>query len=333
MAIQWDKTTIIVTSVVGSLGVLSAILGFSAEGTKLTPYTIIVYLGACYYPDNPAQALAICAIVFLLVAQICISAVSGCFGCCKAPGRIPSETKRIVGIVCAVVSWIVAVIAWWLLVDGAVWNAPNVVRYAEFCYYFKDGGFAGAAVLCLAATALGLTSFIMLRQGATTSQPQEVVLTNVPGVNTPDAGASQPAAGGAPTGNIAGTEAPAQFVVGQPTFPQAVVAPSVLPQQAPLPAVNAMAQQQPQLVYVMQTPTPQPQYAVIPQQVLQQVPVVVSPSAPLQQGVNLPEQQEAGITKDDMIKAGVKIGGKLLAEAVKQSLGAGSTDPTAGIYS
>ncbi|TVU19536.1 hypothetical protein EJB05_35688, partial [Eragrostis curvula] len=208
MAIQWDKTTIIVTSVVGSLGVLSAILGFSAEGTKLTPYTIIVYLGACYYPDNPAQALAICAIVFLLVAQICISAVSGCFGCCKAPGRIPSETKRIVGIVCAVVSWIAAVIAWWLLVDGAVWNAPNVVRYAAFCYYYKDGGFAGAAVLCLAATALGLTSFITLRQGATTSQPREVALPNVPGVNTPTgAGPSPTAAGGASTGKIAGTQA------------------------------------------------------------------------------------------------------------------------------
>ena len=31
-----DQRTIIMCSVVGSLGVLSAILGFSAEGTKLT---------------------------------------------------------------------------------------------------------------------------------------------------------------------------------------------------------------------------------------------------------------------------------------------------------
>jgi hypothetical protein len=36
MAIKMDRTTIIVCAVVGSLGVLSAILGFSAEGTKLT---------------------------------------------------------------------------------------------------------------------------------------------------------------------------------------------------------------------------------------------------------------------------------------------------------
>lgn len=36
---EMDKTVIIVCAVVGSLGVLSAILGFSAEGTKLTVST------------------------------------------------------------------------------------------------------------------------------------------------------------------------------------------------------------------------------------------------------------------------------------------------------
>lgn len=35
MAGKMDKTTIIVSAVVGSLGLLSAILGFSAEGTKI----------------------------------------------------------------------------------------------------------------------------------------------------------------------------------------------------------------------------------------------------------------------------------------------------------
>ena len=34
-----DKTLVIVCSVIGCLGVLSAILGFSAEGTKLTVST------------------------------------------------------------------------------------------------------------------------------------------------------------------------------------------------------------------------------------------------------------------------------------------------------
>jgi len=37
--LEMDKTLVIVCSVIGSLGVLSAILGFSAEGTKLTVST------------------------------------------------------------------------------------------------------------------------------------------------------------------------------------------------------------------------------------------------------------------------------------------------------
>jgi hypothetical protein len=40
MAGKMDKTTIIVSAVVGSLGLLSAILGFSAEGTKITVSTL-----------------------------------------------------------------------------------------------------------------------------------------------------------------------------------------------------------------------------------------------------------------------------------------------------
>ncbi|KAL6610270.1 hypothetical protein ACP70R_040239 [Stipagrostis hirtigluma subsp. patula] len=158
-----DKPVIIVSSVVGSLGVLSAILGFSAEGTKLKPSDIVVDGGECIYPQNPALALGVCAAIFLLVAQITVSAAGGCCGCCKSRA-IPSGTKRTIGIVCAVVSWIAAVIAWVMLVNGAAWNA-NVARETESkCYCLRDGVFAGAAVLTLAATALGIASFIMLRR-------------------------------------------------------------------------------------------------------------------------------------------------------------------------
>ncbi|TVU19551.1 hypothetical protein EJB05_35703, partial [Eragrostis curvula] len=178
MAIQWDKTTIIVTSVVGSLGVLSAIFGFSAEGTKLTPYTILVLDDECIYPSNPALALAVCAIVFLLLAQVIISAVGGCCGRCKSRA-IPSETKRVVGLVCAVVSWIAAVIACVLLGEGASWNA-NVVRVgpAPFCPYLKDGILAGGGVLTLVATALGLTSFLLLRS----QQPAAAAPASTPNI-------------------------------------------------------------------------------------------------------------------------------------------------------
>lgn len=53
-------------------------------------------------------------------------------------------------------------IAWVLLIEGAAWNA-NVVRMtAPNCYYLKDGVFAGAGVLSLAATALGITSYVLM---------------------------------------------------------------------------------------------------------------------------------------------------------------------------
>ncbi|CAN6337503.1 unnamed protein product [Urochloa humidicola] len=133
MAIKMDKTTIIFCSVMGSLGVLSAILGFSAEGTKLTPYTILVYGDDCIYPQNPALGLGVCAAIFLLLAQVTFSAAGGCCGCCSSSRSTPSETKRFAGIVCAVFSWIAAVIAWALLIEGASWNASVVRETAPFC--------------------------------------------------------------------------------------------------------------------------------------------------------------------------------------------------------
>jgi hypothetical protein len=50
-----------------------------------------VFDDECIYPSNPALALAVCGIIFLLLAQITITAVSGCCGCCKSRA-IPSET-------------------------------------------------------------------------------------------------------------------------------------------------------------------------------------------------------------------------------------------------
>ena len=56
-------------------------------------------------------------------------------------------------------------IAFGLLVEGAAWNSTGT-RYSSvygYCYVLKDGIFAGCAVLTLVATALGVTSYIMLR--------------------------------------------------------------------------------------------------------------------------------------------------------------------------
>ncbi|RLM98221.1 hypothetical protein C2845_PM06G20700 [Panicum miliaceum] len=232
MAIKMDRTTIIVCAVVGSLGVLSAILGFSAEGTKLTPYTILVYGDDCIYPQNPALGLGICAVIFLVAAQVTSTAVGGCCGCCKSRS-IPSETKRIVGIVCAVASWIAAVIAWALLIVGASWNA-NVVRVAAapFCPYLKDGIFAGGGVLTLAATALGITSFIMLR-----TRPVEAA-----------AAAATPAAsvGGTTPNRPVGQSPSNEVVMGHPLLPPASKAQQPSKLQAYVQQVAPASHPQPQ---------------------------------------------------------------------------------------
>lgn len=237
MAKKMDKTVVIVSAVVGSLGVLSAILGFSAEGTKTTLSDILVIDDACVYPQSPALALGVCAAIFLLMAQITVSAVGGCCGSCKSRA-IPSETKRIVGVVCAVISWIAAVIAFALFVDGAAWNA-NVVRVTgPVCYFLKDGIFAGAAVLTLAATALGITSFIMLR-----SQPDATA------AGAPKPGEQQP---------------PAGIAMGQPQFPpppqghgQAPNYPQYSPPQGYGQAPNAQFPPPPAQGYVSHAPDQQ----------------------------------------------------------------------------
>ncbi|KAI5019345.1 hypothetical protein ZWY2020_044233 [Hordeum vulgare] len=136
---KMDQRIIIVCSVVGSIGVLSAILGFSAEGTKLTISDVYVGGGLCLYLQNPALGLGVCAAIFLIVAQIIFAAFGGCCGCCKSRA-IPCETSRIIGVVCA------------------------------------DGIFAGGAVLTLVATALGVTSSVMLRgQPAAAAAPPAVL--------------------------------------------------------------------------------------------------------------------------------------------------------------
>ncbi|KAM3410684.1 hypothetical protein ACQJBY_002734 [Aegilops geniculata] len=173
VTMKMDQRMIIVCSAVGSLGLLSAILGFSAEGTKLNVWDLVQDGTACYNPQNPAAGLGACAAIFLVIAQITFAAVGGCCGCCKSRA-IPSETKRIIGVVCAVSSWILAIIAFGLLVGGAASNAPGGRVEHGLCDEPMDGLFAGGAVLSFVATALGIASYVMLRtQPAAAATPQE----------------------------------------------------------------------------------------------------------------------------------------------------------------
>uniref|UniRef100_A0A0E0L2Y8 Uncharacterized protein n=1 Tax=Oryza punctata TaxID=4537 RepID=A0A0E0L2Y8_ORYPU len=166
-----DKKVVMVSAAVGSLGLLRRHPGVLRRGHSTQS------------PRRPSAAVAAAS--------------------CKSRA-VPSETKWIVGIVCAVVSWFVDVTAGADLtchrrlavryppvhaeadrVDvqdnggvarvGAVRGGRGVERQrgeghgaGVLNYVLKDGIFACAAVLALAATALGIASYVTLRR-----QPNE----------------------------------------------------------------------------------------------------------------------------------------------------------------
>ncbi|KAM0823734.1 hypothetical protein ACQ4PT_070672 [Festuca glaucescens] len=156
-----ETGTIVLFVVVGFFGLGSAVLGFIAEGTKLTQDDIEASTTQCVYPANPAFALGLVAALLLLVAQIIVSAVTGCCGCCKPRGGGFSGSKRTIGVVFAVLSWIAAAIAELYFLQGAAWNAPVTRKAAEGCYYAKNGVFRRAAILSIIATVLGIKSYLL----------------------------------------------------------------------------------------------------------------------------------------------------------------------------
>ncbi|KAJ1263071.1 hypothetical protein BS78_09G156600 [Paspalum vaginatum] len=308
-----DKILIIVSAVIGSLGVLSAILGFSAEGTKLTPYDILVYGDECIYPQNPALGLGICAFVFLLAAQVTFSAVGGCCGCCKSRS-IPSETKRIVGIVCAVASWIAAVIAWVLLIEGAAWNANVVRTTAPNCYYLKDGIFAGAGVLSLAATALGIASYIMMR----TQRPNKAATAAAAPAVPAKTGEPQfpPAAqGNNNNGSTASNQEPAPPTVASAP-PEPVKLPSAIdqPPQDPLPQVPV--------------PIPVPATAT---QVGLEIPVVPSPPPPHPPATGNGSSALSTVIRNEVARQGIKLAARVVEQSfLSDNIAAPTTMPGVG---
>jgi hypothetical protein len=64
------------------------------------------------------------------------------------------------------VSRVAAVLAEIFYLQGVSWNAPVTREASEGCYYAKDGVFRRAAFLSIAATVLGIKSYLMLRAAA-----------------------------------------------------------------------------------------------------------------------------------------------------------------------
>ncbi|KAL6610281.1 hypothetical protein ACP70R_040250 [Stipagrostis hirtigluma subsp. patula] len=225
-----DASVIVLSVVVGLFGVASAVLGFIAEATKLTDNDIVINEGLeeCDYPPNSAFVLSLVAVPLLAVGQIIASLAAGCCGCCR-PLHGASESKRVVGIIAAVLSWIAALVAGAFYLEGAVWNAPFTRPFA-WCKILKDGAFRRAALIGLAATALGIIGYVMLRGRAPAATPST---------------APEPAAGATDTRPDVPPAAEA-VAVPEPVFPQVPRHPVRAYGQASNPHSHRSPQRQPE---------------------------------------------------------------------------------------
>ncbi|CAH9070147.1 unnamed protein product [Cuscuta europaea] len=160
-----ERNVVVVCSVAGLLGLLSAVAGFAAEATKIKGYQVeFIPPSECVYPRSPALGLGLTAAAALMIAQIIVNVASGCICCRKGPHQ--SSAKWTLALVCFSVSWFVSVIAFLLLLTGAALNErhgdDNMYFGNHYCYVVKPGVFAGAAYLSLAGVALGIVYYLTL---------------------------------------------------------------------------------------------------------------------------------------------------------------------------
>lgn len=163
--IKMERKVILVCSVVGFLGLLSAAAGFAAEATRIKGSQVqFPSSDVCIYPRSPALGLGLTAAVALMIAQVIINVSTGCICCRRGPHQSNSHWK--LALICFLVSWFTFVVAFLLLLTGAALNdqhgEDNVYSSYYNCYVVKPGVFAGAAILSLASVILGLIYYFTL---------------------------------------------------------------------------------------------------------------------------------------------------------------------------
>ncbi|XP_021282302.1 uncharacterized protein LOC110415120 [Herrania umbratica] len=169
-----ERKAIVLCSVVGFLGILSAVTGFAAEATRIQASQVkFVSSTQCQYPRSPALGLGLTAAVALLIAQIIINSSTGCI-CCKRT-RQSWNSNWTKALVFYVVSWFTFVIAFLLLLTGSALNDQHGEESVYFgnyyCYVVRPGVFAGGAVLALASVTLGIFYYLTLNVAKDSTGP------------------------------------------------------------------------------------------------------------------------------------------------------------------
>ncbi|XP_076941883.1 protein MODIFYING WALL LIGNIN-1-like [Bidens hawaiensis] len=164
-----DRRSIVVCTVAGFLGLVSALLGFIAEAKRIKGSQVeFSSPSECVYPQSPALALGLTAAVSLMIAQIVINVATGCICCIR---EHPSTLNWTLGLLCFVISWFTFVLAFLLLLSGASLNdehgEENIYFGNYYCYVVKPGVFAGAASLSLVSVILGIIYYLTFNSSST----------------------------------------------------------------------------------------------------------------------------------------------------------------------
>ncbi|KAK6936571.1 DESIGUAL/Modifying wall lignin-1/2 [Dillenia turbinata] len=160
-----ERKVVVLCSIVGFLGLLTAALAFGAEATRIKSSQVrFTSDTVCAYPRSPALPLGLTAAVTLVIAQIIVNFGTGCICCKRSP--FPSNSNWMLALICYVFSWFTFVIAFLLLLTGAALNdqhgEENMYFGNYYCYVVKPGVFAGGALLSLASVTLGIFYYITL---------------------------------------------------------------------------------------------------------------------------------------------------------------------------
>ncbi|KAJ3681607.1 hypothetical protein LUZ60_014180 [Juncus effusus] len=165
-----DKNTIIVSVTVGILGLLSVLLGFAAEATRIRLSDIYLTYWGCTHPNSPAFGMAVAAALLLLVAQIILHAFMGCCGCCKTHQDLSATSnfmvpqtgsKRTSAIIMICAGWATFFASFISFLTGALANTPGG-QVDDKCSTVKPGFFATASIFSLLTVGLGISAYFLL---------------------------------------------------------------------------------------------------------------------------------------------------------------------------
>lgn len=169
---------------VGFLGILSAVLGFSAEATRIKESDVTITDTDCIYPtNNPASGLALTAAIVLLIARIIIIILTGCSCCRRNPNRSIANCTS--ATACLVLSWFSFVIAQLIFLGGALIDGQrgHVSEYYYYCSVVKRGQFAIASSLTLTSVILGIAyAYALISVNKNTNSPNVITPNNQTGI-------------------------------------------------------------------------------------------------------------------------------------------------------